>query len=89
MPCAAPQVHQSATSAWISRCTNREARRERERESEASLGTEATALEAAVQTAELREPSPAKESGPDPAGEKAAEPEPPTRGKAIEMDMSF
>ena len=64
-------------------------KRERERESEASLGTEATALEAAVQTVERREPSPAKEPGPDPAGEKAAEPELPTRGKAIEMDMSL
>ena len=60
------------------------ARRERERESEASLGTEAP-----VQTVERRGSSPAKESGPDPAGEKAVEPEPPTRGKAIEMDMSL
>ena len=65
------------------------AKRERERESEASLGTEATAREAAVQTIDPREPSPAKEPGPDPAGEKAPEPEPPTRGKAIEMDMSL
>ena len=65
------------------------AKRERERESEASLGTEAAALEAPVQTVERRGSSPAKESGPDPAGEKAVEPEPPTRGKAIEMDMSL
>ena len=62
---------------------------QRERESETSLETEGTALEAAVRTVDAGEPSPVKASGPDPVREKAAEPEPPVRGKKFEMDMEL
>ena len=65
------------------------ARREREQAKEASLETEGAALEAPVQTVEPREPSPVKESGPDPVSEKTPEPEPPMRVKEIEMDMEL
>ena len=62
------------------------ARREREPDREASLEKAGVGREAAIEPAV---PSPGKESGPDPVSEKAAEPEPPTRGKEIEIEMDM
>ena len=56
---------------------------EAEKDASVSLGTEGTEREAAL------EPSPAKKSGPDLVRENAAEPEPPAREKAFEMEMEL
>ena len=59
------------------------ARMEAEKDTSVSLGTQGTEREATL------DPSPGKETGQDLVPENAAEPEPPARGRPIEIDMEL